>query len=60
MTLVQFGWNMYVSYQRHVMRVRGKHNKFVEIIFYNTIQNVLFSFSCSVNLCQLNDNKNSK
>ena len=44
MTLVQLGWNMYVSYQRHVMRVKGKHNTFVELIFFNTIQNVFFSF----------------
>ena len=34
MTLVQPGWNMYVSYQRQVMRVRGKHNKFEELIFF--------------------------
>ena len=36
--------------------IRGEFNKFVELGIFLHNSRFLFSFLCSVNLCQLNDN----
>ena len=39
--------------------IRGEFNKFVELGIFLYNSRLLFSFLCSVNLCQLNDNSRS-